>query len=84
MAKASVTTTTVSTYTLELSFEEARLLRHVLDNIGGESDGPRGVTDGISKSLDSVGIESTYSLDWSEGAIYMVDEIYDYEESPNV
>ena len=46
---------------LELSGKEAGVLLKVLENIGGNPQGPRGAIDSISSALKRLGIVATVS-----------------------
>lgn len=62
MAKASKTTTTVTTITLKLTIREAQVLRALCGAAGGDPEGPRAASDEVWDALRD-------SLDKSEAKV---------------
>lgn len=55
--KATLTTS----YTIELTDEEARVLRSVLRSIGGSPEGPRSVIANLDAAMAASGVVTMYS-----------------------
>lgn len=87
MALATTTTETVTTYHLSLTEEEARVLFVILMNVGGDPNGPRGVSADILSalrvSLDVRGMQQAYP-DWYSPISRKIVHTLQFDRPPKV